>query len=80
MTDRIDWAQAPDDPVDLLLWVRDVLNPEIEGRKADAYFLARLQGEIDLALAVGLDPKKAVMRMTRSENERRGRVVRWNGL
>lgn len=67
------------DPLDRIRLLQ-VLYQDCDLALAESLFDARMQGRLDEArLAAGLSRKKALA-LTRAENERRGRQVRWNGL
>lgn len=71
---------APKDPIERLMWltgVKEQARKELDAALAEAYFEARLRHQLPAALAAGPYAKKRVLAMTRGENERRGRVVRW---
>jgi hypothetical protein len=78
--DILDLSDAPFDAVERLLWlggVADQVAAEMEPYWQDAYFDARLQGQLDQAETLGLHSHKRVMAYTRAANERRGRLIRW---
>lgn len=72
---------APKDPIERLVWlsgVKEQATSELEAELGKAYFEARLSGRFDAAVLAGPYAKKRVLALTRHENERRGRTVRWN--
>ena len=71
------FSGAPDDPLTRLIWIRDVLLPAIAYEKRQAYFACRMQGQLEDAIAVGLDSRTRVLAETRHANEAMGRSVRW---
>ena len=76
----LDLSEAPTDAIERLLWlggVEDQVTAELEPEWQDAYFEARLQGQLDQAEALELHSHKRVMAYTRAGNERRGRLIRW---
>lgn len=82
MTRRIlDLSEAPDDPIERLMWLSGVaeqVKAELDAEWQQAYFWARFSGRMDAALALGLHSKKRAMQYTRTENEARARMIRWN--
>lgn len=76
---NIDFAGAPADPLERLVWLsgaRQVLDAELDAAWQVAYFEARMTGRIDQALALHQHSRKRVLAFTRAENERRGRTIR----
>lgn len=78
----LDLSGAPTEPIERLLWlsgVREQVTDELDREYGKAYFNARLQGPdvFDTALDLHLHSRKRIMAYTRSENERRGRPLRW---
>jgi hypothetical protein len=72
---------APDDPIERIMWLSGVLNraeTELDEQLAKAYYEARLQRRLEPAISAGPYNRKKVLALTRRENERRGRSVRWN--
>jgi hypothetical protein len=77
----IDFSEAPKDPIERLVWLsgaRRSFEDQIEPYWQSAYFEARLTQRLDNALHLRFHSRKRVMAWTRAENERRGRIVRWN--
>lgn len=73
-------AEAPLDPIERLLWlsgVKEQAHCELEQALSEAYYNARLQQRLDAAITAGPYARKRVLRLTRQENQRRGRTVRW---
>lgn len=71
---------APRDPIERLLWltgVKERAAEELDDALGRAYFEARLERRLDSAIAAGPYAKKRVLALTRRENARRGRPVRW---
>jgi hypothetical protein len=76
----VDFTDAPNDPIKRLLWlsgVREEVQTELDREYAKAYFDARIQHRFNTALKLHLHSRKKVLAYTRSENERRGRPIRW---
>lgn len=74
--------QLPHDPIKRLLWlsgVKEQAQKELDAAFATAYFEARQQGRMDVALSIGLHSRKRSYAFTRAENERTGRQWHWNG-
>lgn len=72
--------QAPVDALERLLWLSGVAEEakaELDYAYRVAYFDARLERRLDAAIGLGLHRPRRVLAMTRAENERRGRSVRW---
>lgn len=70
----------PDDPIEAVVWlggVAEQVRKELDLAFGQAYFDARLQGQLNAAILAGPYAKKRVLAYTRAENERRGRLVRW---
>ena len=77
---QIDFSEAPKDPIERLLWLsgaKEKVDAEIEAQWRRAYFEARLEQRFEAALALHLHSRKKALAFTRSENERRGRPLRW---
>jgi hypothetical protein len=77
---RIDFSEAPRDPLERLLWLsgaRAAFDAAVTAEWSKAYFDARLQGRFDAALDFRLHSRKRAVAFTRAENERRGRAMRW---
>lgn len=76
----LDLSHAPKDPVERVIWldaVMEVVRAELELAYAEAYYEARLQRRFDAAVQAGRTAKKSALRLTRQENVRRGKTVRW---
>lgn len=76
----LDVSAAPTEPIERLMWlggVMDKVKSELDRELAAAYFQARFQGQLDVALSLGLHSRKKVMAYTRRANEATGRMVRW---
>lgn len=76
----LDLSGQPDDPLERLLWLDDFrtqVRDEIENAFAVAYYDARLQGQFDAALALGLHGKHKALAFTRKVNNSRRRMIRW---
>lgn len=77
----IDFSEAPDNPVERLVWLSGLdqaLRKEINAAWQNAYFDARQQGMLGKAIDLGLHARKRILAWTRHENEARGRVItRW---
>lgn len=71
---------APTDPIERLMWlsgVKEQAAAELDDAFAVAYFEARLQGRLEVAISAGPWARKRALRYTRQENQKRGRTVRW---
>jgi len=80
-TSLLNFDDAPKDPIERLVWLSGVhlqVARELDTAYAEAYFEARLQGRFDAAVAAGPYARKRALAYTRHENERRGRLIRWN--
>lgn len=79
LMDTVLKLNPPNDPIDRVNWLQ-ILYRDCDSVLAESLFDARMQGRLEEArLAAGLSRKRALA-LTRAENERRGRQVRWNGL
>lgn len=77
---RIDFSEAPHDPVERLLWLsgaKEAFDSQVATMWQVAYFEARLSGRFGAALDLNLHSRKRALAFTRAENERRGRPMRW---
>lgn len=73
-------SDAPADPIERILWlsgVKEQAAKELDEAFASAYFDARLQRRLDIAISAGPHARKRVLAYTRQENQKRGRTVRW---
>lgn len=73
--------EAPKDPIERLLYlsgVKEQVAVELEVALSAAYFQARLERRFDAALAAGPYALKRALALTRHENQKRGRSIRWN--
>ena len=71
---------CPHDPIEAIMWLDGVqaqVRDELELAYAKAYYEARIQGRFPAALDTGRASRKRALALTRAENERRGRTVRW---
>ena len=71
---------APRDPIERIMWLSGVMaqaKQELDAELGAAYFEARLQRRLDDAVSAGPYARKTVLALTRRENEKRGRTVRW---
>jgi hypothetical protein len=71
---------APEDSIERLIWlsgVKEQALKELDAAYQTAYYEARLSGRFDLALRLGLHSKARALKMTRRENNSRGRSLRW---
>jgi hypothetical protein len=79
----MDFSDAPDDPLERIVWLdelrKDFLDT-IDTHLQPAYFECRQQNRLDAAVAMGPHGKKVALAMTRRENEKRGRQIRWKKL
>jgi hypothetical protein len=76
----VDLRKAPTEALHRIVWLDEYLrlvHEEVDAELQRCYFEARLQGQLDAALAIAPHGRKAFLRMTRNENEARGRAVRW---
>jgi hypothetical protein len=72
--------EAPESPIERLMWLSGVMEEvkeELDAEFRRAYYEARLQKQLEPALALGLHSRKRILAYTRAENEKRGRTVRW---
>lgn len=77
---NINTDEAPTDPLERLIWlsgVQAVVDRELRAEYEAAYFTLRLERRLEAAMALRLHSKKRILAMTRAENQRRGRQVRW---
>jgi len=77
---KIDFSEAPHDPIERLLWLsgaREAFDAQVNAMWQSAYFEARLTGRFQAALDLRLHSKKKALAFTRSANEGRGRAMRW---
>jgi hypothetical protein len=77
---RIDFTDAPHDPLERLLWLsgaKAAFDAQVSSEWQAAYFDARLTGRFGPALDLNLHSRKRALAFTRAENERRGRPMRW---
>lgn len=56
------------------------LQNEVDRQWASLYFDARLDGDFDAVVRLGPHSRTQALAMTRAENERRGRKIRWNSV
>jgi hypothetical protein len=73
-------ADQPTDSLQRIVWLaelQDLVLDEIDAELQQAYFDARLQGRMAVALELAPHGRKTFLAMTRHENEVRGRMVRW---
>lgn len=76
----IDFSMAPHDPIERLLWLggaREAFDTQVDTMWRVAYWEARLSGRFQAALDLNLHSRKKALAFTRSENERRGRSLKW---
>lgn len=76
----VDFSEAPHDPIERLLWLsgaKAAFDAKATALWQETYFQARLTGRFQSALDLGLHSRKRALAFTRSENERRGRPMRW---
>lgn len=76
----LNMQDAPEDPVERIMWltgVKEQASAELDDALAEAYYNARLQRQLEAAVAAGPYARKRVLALTRRENEKRGRTVRW---
>lgn len=79
-TMNIDFTEAPEDPIERLMWLsgaRASFEAQVNAQWQRAYFEARQQGRFDSALDLGYHSEKRALAWTRAENEARGRMMRW---
>lgn len=77
---RIDFSEAPHDPLELLVWLsgaQDAFDTQVNAMWQRAYYEARLSGRFQAALDLRLHSQKKALAFTRHENERRGRGLKW---
>lgn len=74
----------PTDPVERIGWlggVMDAAREELEAAFTEAYFEARLQGQLGAAISLRQHSRKRILAFTRKANEAKGRIVkRWPDL
>lgn len=68
--------EMPTDPLQQLQWINEA-EVELARLRRSALFEARLEGNLDVAIAISGLSRKAALAATRHENEARGRMVRW---
>lgn len=76
----LDLSDAPEQPIERLMWLSgamEAVKEELDTEFRRAYYEARLQKQLEPALALGLHSRKRILAYTRAENESRGRTVRW---
>ena len=74
-------SAAPRDVIERIIWldgVQEAVDLELADAYEEAYFEARLQRRLDVAVEVGRASRKRALAWTRRRNERTGRTVRWN--
>lgn len=79
----LDFSTAPDNPVERIVWLDELytdMHTALYAQLQSAYFEARLRGQLAVAIEVAPHGKKKVLAMTRAENEKRGRCIRWGSL
>ena len=77
---KIDFSQAPHDPIKRLVWLsgaKEAFDAQVNAMWQSAYFEARLTGRFQAALDLNLHSKKKALAFTRAANEGRGRAMRW---
>jgi hypothetical protein len=77
---RIDFSEAPHDPIERLIWLsgaKEAFDAQVTAMWQAAYFDARLTGRFAPALDLHYHSRKRALAFTRAENERRGRPYRW---
>jgi hypothetical protein len=73
-------SEAPKDPIRRVMWlsgVKEQALKELDDAFAKAYFTARMERRLDAAIEAGPYARKRVLSLTRRENQKRGRPVRW---
>lgn len=73
-------AEQPQDALERIVWLDELqtmVDAEIRAELQKAYFDARLQGRMAVALEVAPHGRKTFLAMTRRENRLRGQMVRW---
>lgn len=76
----IDFSAAPRDPIERLLWLsgaQEAFDTQVRAMWQQAYYEARLSGRFQAALDLTLHSRKKAIALTRAENERRGRALKW---
>jgi hypothetical protein len=77
---KIDFSEAPYDPIERLAWLsgaKAAFDTQTNALWQETYFEARLTGRFQPALDLRLHSKKRALAFTRAENERRGRPMKW---
>jgi hypothetical protein len=77
---RLDFSEAPHDPIERLLWLsgaKDAFDAQVTTLWQQTYYEARLSGRFGAALDLHLHSRKRALAFTRAENERRGRAMHW---
>lgn len=76
----LDFTDAPEDALRRIFWLGELaklVDAEIDEQLQQAYFQARIEGRALAAIELAPHNKRDFIAMTRRENERRGRLVRW---
>lgn len=76
----IDFSAAPHDPIERLVWLsgaKEAFDTQVTAMWRTAYYDARLSGRFQAALDLRLHSHKKALALTRAENERRGRGLKW---
>lgn len=77
----LDLSEAPEDPLDRLIWLSGVeraVAHELEDERMRLTFEVRLQSRFEALIGLGLYSKNRLLAWCRAENNRRGRPVRWS--
>jgi hypothetical protein len=84
MSQILDFSDAPDHPIERLVWLSGVMaeaKEELNAEYQRTYFEARSQGMMKQAINLGIHSRKTALAFTRHENNARGRVIRrWEDL
>lgn len=73
-------AEAPSETLQRAAWlsgVHEAVQRELEQEYASVYFDARLGGFLQQAVNLGPHSMRQALALTRAENNRRNRMVRW---
>lgn len=76
----LDLRRAPTDPYERMVWlsgVEEAVAAELDAERQRLAYEIRLTDGLDSLFALRLYPKTVILRWTRRENERRGRMTRW---
>lgn len=81
MESILDLHDAPEDPLERLVWLTGVekrVAAELEAERQRVTFEIRLAGGLENLIGLGLYSRTRILKWARAENRRRGMSVRWN--